>query len=97
MPEMASGWMGVFAWFVGGSEYPARAAFMAINLMKFACGKALHHRDFNPQKAVVRLKGLEPSLLSEPEPKSGASTNFATAAQPLLARALAEGMRRVNL
>src|SRR5690606_20149010 len=31
-------------------------------------------------QAMVRLKGLEPSHLSAPEPKSGASTNFATAA-----------------
>ena len=28
----------------------------------------------------VRLKGLEPTLLSEPDPKSGAATNYATAA-----------------
>ena len=31
---------------------------------------------------LVRLKGLEPSHLAAPEPKSGASTNFATAAGP---------------
>ena len=31
------------------------------------------------QKAM-RIKGLEPSLLSEPEPKSGASANFAISA-----------------
>ena len=29
---------------------------------------------------VVRMKGLEPSQVSPPEPKSGASTNFATSA-----------------
>ena len=28
----------------------------------------------------MRIKGLEPSLLSEPEPKSGASANFAISA-----------------
>ena len=28
----------------------------------------------------VRLKGLEPSRLAAPDPKSGASTNFATSA-----------------
>ncbi len=30
---------------------------------------------------MVRVKGLEPSHLSIPEPKSGASTNSATPAQ----------------
>ncbi len=29
----------------------------------------------------MRIKGLEPSLLSEPEPKSGASANFAISAR----------------
>jgi hypothetical protein len=29
---------------------------------------------------LVRIKGLEPSLLSEPEPKSGASANSAISA-----------------
>ena len=33
------------------------------------------------KKKMVRVKGLEPSHLSIPEPKSGASTNFATPAQ----------------
>jgi hypothetical protein len=28
----------------------------------------------------MRMKGLEPSLLAKPEPKSGASTNSATSA-----------------
>ena len=32
-------------------------------------------------QTVVRVKGLEPSHLSIPEPKSGASTNSATPAQ----------------
>lgn len=31
--------------------------------------------------SVMRIKGLEPSLLSEPEPKSGASANFAISAR----------------
>ena len=35
---------------------------------------------FRVKKKVVRVKGLEPSHLSIPEPKSGASTNFATPA-----------------
>lgn len=30
---------------------------------------------------LVRMKGLEPSRISTPEPKSGASTNFATSAR----------------
>ena len=29
---------------------------------------------------MVRMKGLEPTLLSEPDPKSGAATNYATSA-----------------
>ena len=32
---------------------------------------------------MVRLEGLEPPRLTAPEPKSGASTNFATAAYVL--------------
>jgi hypothetical protein len=31
----------------------------------------------------VRLKGLEPPRLSAPDPKSGAATNYATAAKAL--------------
>ena len=31
---------------------------------------------------MVRAKGLEPPHLAMPEPKSGASTNFATPANP---------------
>ena len=31
----------------------------------------------------VRLKGLEPSRLAAPDPKSGASTNFATSANAM--------------
>jgi hypothetical protein len=31
---------------------------------------------------MVRLEGLEPPRVTPPEPKSGASTNFATAAVP---------------
>ena len=31
-------------------------------------------------KVVVRVEGLEPPRLAAPEPKSGASTNFATPA-----------------
>ena len=30
---------------------------------------------------MVRMEGLEPPRLSTPEPKSGASTNFATSAE----------------
>jgi len=30
------------------------------------------------KKSLVRMRGLEPPLLSKPEPKSGASANFAT-------------------
>ena len=29
---------------------------------------------------LVRMKGLEPILLTEPDPKSGAATNYATSA-----------------
>ena len=29
---------------------------------------------------MVRMKGLEPILLTEPDPKSGAATNYATSA-----------------
>ncbi len=32
---------------------------------------------------IVRLKGLEPPRLSAPDPKSGAATNYATAASLL--------------
>lgn len=39
---------------------------------------------------VVRVEGLEPPRLAAPEPKSGASTNFATPAHP----ALSAGMTR---
>ena len=40
---------------------------------------------------VVRVEGLEPPRLAAPEPKSGASTNFATPATELsLAEAFAE-------
>ena len=38
-------------------------------------------------KILVRVEGLEPPRLAAPEPKSGASTNFATPAvkiQPVL-------------
>ena len=35
---------------------------------------------------MVRLEGLEPPRVAPPEPKSGASTNFATAAQTVLVR-----------
>ena len=31
---------------------------------------------------MVRVEGLEPPRLAAPEPKSGASTNFATPASP---------------
>ena len=31
---------------------------------------------------MVRVEGLEPPRLAAPEPKSGASTNFATPARP---------------
>ena len=34
--------------------------------------------DFNE---YVRMKGLEPPLLTEPDPKSGAATNYATCAK----------------
>ncbi len=34
----------------------------------------------NPKQFSVRLKGLEPPRLSAPDPKSGAATNYATAA-----------------
>ncbi len=33
-----------------------------------------------PNLKMVRMKGLEPPRLSAPEPKSGASTSFATSA-----------------
>jgi hypothetical protein len=33
-----------------------------------------------PLKNMVRVRGLEPLLLAEPDPKSGASANFATRA-----------------
>ena len=39
----------------------------------------------NGSKQLVRAKGLEPPRLSSPEPKSGASTNFATPAHGLAA------------
>src|SRR5690349_20957598 len=39
----------------------------------------------NGSKRLVRAKGLEPPRLSSPEPKSGASTNFATPAHGLAA------------
>jgi hypothetical protein len=32
------------------------------------------------QFGLVRMRGLEPPLLSKPDPKSGASANFATSA-----------------
>ncbi len=34
--------------------------------------------------SLVRVEGLEPPRLAAPEPKSGASTNFATPAEPAL-------------
>ena len=36
--------------------------------------------DFAERRFTVRLKGLEPPRLSAPDPKSGAATNYATAA-----------------
>ena len=36
-----------------------------------------------PVKPVVRVEGLEPPRLAAPEPKSGASANFATPAFPM--------------
>jgi hypothetical protein len=33
-----------------------------------------------PAGRLVRMRGLEPPLLSKPDPKSGASANFATSA-----------------
>ena len=42
--------------------------------------------------SMVRLKGLEPPHLSIPEPKSGASTSSATAAEwPYLPQPLIQG------
>ena len=35
---------------------------------------------------MVRVEGLEPPRLAAPEPKSGASTNFATPAYKILNR-----------
>ncbi len=37
-------------------------------------------RQKDEHSRVVRVEGLEPPRLSAPEPKSGASTNFATPA-----------------
>ncbi len=34
----------------------------------------------NRSSLSVRMKGLEPPLLTEPDPKSGAATNYATCA-----------------
>ena len=34
--------------------------------------------------SFVRLIGLEPTRRKTPDPKSGASTNFATSARPLM-------------
>ena len=42
-------------------------------------------------KLVVRMRGLEPPRLAAPEPKSGASTNFATSASPEMQGITAEG------
>ena len=42
---------------------------------------------------MVRVEGLEPPRLAAPEPKSGASTNFATPASDLLFSKLSRGMR----
>ncbi len=39
---------------------------------------------FSLKIIVVRVEGLEPPRLAAPEPKSGASTNFATPAVPAL-------------
>ena len=36
--------------------------------------------DMNRSSLSVRMKGLEPPLLTEPDPKSGAATNYATCA-----------------
>ena len=33
-----------------------------------------------PRSFIVRLIGLEPTRIATPDPKSGASTNFATSA-----------------
>jgi hypothetical protein len=37
-------------------------------------------KDFGPF-LLVRMKGIEPPRLAAPDPKSGASTNFATSAK----------------
>ena len=36
--------------------------------------------NFSPMGLLVRVEGFEPPCLAAPEPKSGASTNFATPA-----------------
>ena len=38
-------------------------------------------RVFSFQPQIVRLIGLEPTRIATPDPKSGASTNFATSAK----------------
>ena len=42
------------------------------------------------ESVLVRVIGLEPTRLAAPEPKSGASTNFATPASPIGSGRLAE-------
>ncbi len=54
-------------------------------LLKFIRDKNRSDPNRNAKESAVlgyvRMKGLEPPLLTEPDPKSGASTNSATPAK----------------
>ena len=46
------------------------------------------------KKEIVRLIGLEPTRIATPDPKSGASTNFATSAKDVAK--LVQGERKTK-
>ena len=45
---------------------------------------------------MVRVVGIEPTLLAEPDFESGASTSFTTPAWPVCANGKIEGLRPVE-
>jgi hypothetical protein len=57
--------------------YLTKSNLQALTLRKLS--QKWCHPNFVPEK-MVRVEGLEPPRLAAPEPKSGASTNFATPA-----------------
>jgi hypothetical protein len=54
-----------------GGDYRTRTDYLLL------AKQSLYPGELNPHFILVRVEGLEPPHLTVPEPKSGASTNFA--------------------